>query len=202
MSLGIGQLSRQALPFAFLLAFGGAVVAPPDAAAQASRCRTSNCFIDNAIRHHEVIDDATVVIYVGQERCPYLVRVDQLYCDVTFLADIHFIKTRGRTQRGGVNRVCTYDTGLAIDPLGQFGVRFPGAAGGPVDPLSGGSLPCRVMEFRPVTDDELMEIYVEEGLVAPPPPIGTGQISRADEDEEGEAESETDGSAGAADTEE
>jgi hypothetical protein len=164
--------------FAFLV-FAASAAPVAEALAQASRCRTSNCFNDSDVRDFEVVNDETMIIYVGRQRCPFLVRVNQISCDLTFIPDVHFIKTRGRTERFGSNRICIYETGIALDTAG-FGSRNLGGVG-QIDPASGRSLDCRVQELRPVTDDELIEIYVDERLVAPPPPIGTGEISRSDD---------------------
>lgn len=150
-----------------------------EALSQASRCRTSNCFNDGDVRNFEVLRDDTMIVYIGRQRCPYLVRVNQISCDLTFVPDVEFVKTRGRTERFGNNRICVYETGIALS-TGGFGSRNLGT--GQTDPLSGRSLDCRVEELRPVTEDELIELYVEEGIVAPPPPVGTGVISRTDDD--------------------
>ncbi len=201
MSTGRSQARDSAKTFAVLALGLGAGVAAGDSFAQASRCRTSDCFNDGDVRMHEVINDGTIVIYVGRQRCPFLVKVNELYCNLTFLPEVEFIKTRGRTQEVGVNRVCTHDTGLALNTFG-FSARDAGPGStSPTDPFSGADFSCRVMEMRPLTDDELVEIYVQEGIIPPPPPMGPGTISRSEQQQdetttgsEDEAGGETDNS--------
>lgn len=170
-----------------------------DLQAQSTRCRTSDCFTDRDVRDFEILSDDTLVAYVGRDRCPYLLTVDPLFCDLRYLPEVSFVKTRGRTDFGSATRVCTYDLGVGLDPMGfssrdsrsGSSIRIPGE-----DPARGamfsGDLPCRLVDFRAISDDEIIELYVDQGLVAPPPPIGTGQISRADEktDASGEEQSE------------
>jgi hypothetical protein len=170
-------------------------LASVEAQAQATRCRTSNCFDENDVREFEVLGDDTMVAYVGRQRCPFLLRVDPLYCDLRFLPDVSFVKTRSRSDLFRATRVCTHEMGVGLDTLG-FASRDPNHDGtNPIpgtDPAGGAvfgrDLPCRLTEFRPMSDDEIIELYVEEGLVAPPPPIGSGQISRAGDQDAEEAE--------------
>lgn len=177
--------TRKSVLMVLLLAVGAFAIAT-DAAAQASHCRTSNCFYDRNIRSHEVIDDDTLIVYVGKDRCPFLVKVNALNCDLTFLPDVEFIKNRGRNQRMGGNRVCVNESGIALNPM-VFGQQDRGIVDNS-DPVTGLPFDCRVFELRPVTDDELVELYVTAGIVPPPPPVGTGEISRTDDAASGGAE--------------
>jgi hypothetical protein len=140
---------------------------------------------------------------VGRDRCPFLIKVDSIYCDLRFLPDISFIKTRRRNDQFMATRVCTHDTGIGLNPMGfasrdanprvtQESIITGRGLGDPAgDAMFGSDLPCRILDFRPISDDEIIELYVDAGYVAPPPPIGTGQISRAPEDEDGAAEDDT-----------
>jgi hypothetical protein len=43
---------------------------------------------------------------------------------------------------------------------------------------------CRVSGVTSVTDDQLLEFYVGRGVVAPVPPMGTGEIEVGEQEEE------------------
>jgi hypothetical protein len=149
------------------------------------------CFSERQVRDFEIIDRDTMVIYVGRDRCAYKIKVDNLYCDLTFLPEVEFFDRRQRSindrvrgadssdafgrrnEPGRFNeRVCTYSNTLAIET-------FEFADTGTEAPL--GRAPCEVREISTITDDELLEVYVSEGIVPPPPPIGNGELSRSDE---------------------
>ena len=46
---------------------------------------------------------------------------------------------------------------------------------------------CRVSGVTSVTDDQLLEFYVGRGVIAPVPPMGTGQIEVGEQEEQGAA---------------
>jgi len=169
--------------------------------AQSNQCLLSDCFQERQIRDFEVIDRDTLIVYVGRDRCPYRIEVDELYCNLTFLPEVEFFDRRtnrieavmrGRGQsnnelvdeindditvgggdRGtGNRRVCTYSTSLALRTQG-----FAEGDGG----LPPGETSCRIRSIDTVTDDQLLELFVDEDLILPPPPIGIGDISRADD---------------------
>jgi len=161
-----------------------------DVSAQATRCRSSNCFDEHDVRDFEVLTEDTMVVYVGRKRCPFLIRVDSLYCDLTFVPDVGFMKTRGRTDGFRSTRVCTHDVGIGLDTFG-FGARDVTTDQG-ANAATSQQMACRIREFRPLSDDEIIELYVDQGIIAPPPPVGTGQISRVGDDDEAETESSED----------
>lgn len=169
--------------------------------AQSNQCLLNDCFQERQIRDFEIIDRDTLIVYVGRNRCPYKIEVDQLYCNVTFLPEVEFFDRRvdhiesvmrGRGQsnnevidnlnngitvgggdRGtGSRRVCTNSTSLAL--------RTQGFAGSEVGPPPGEPA-CRIRSINTMTDDQLLELFVDEDLTLPPPPIGIGDISRADD---------------------
>ena len=166
----------------------GPAVWPAQAEAQSKRCLEMNCFSERQVRDFEVIDRDTMVIYVGRDRCAYRVQVDSLYCDLTFLPEVDFFDVRERrvalgtgaptadpflirSQPGSSSeRVCTHDPALALETFAfsDTAVEAPY-----------GRAACEVLEMDSISDDELLEVYVDEGLTPPPPPIGNGDISRS-----------------------
>jgi hypothetical protein len=134
------------------------------------RCSVTECFNHVQVRNYEVIDSTTLVMYVGGQRCPFLVEFDGTFCDLTFLpgSDILF-KTTGMRQ---INmRICSNDRHIGIDE-GAFST----APGG--DDATAGRLPCQIRQIASLTDDQLIELYVENGITAPPPPFGNGEIQK------------------------
>lgn len=141
----------------------------------AERCATTDCFNQLQARNYQLIDDTTLVVYVGNQDCPFVVEFTGGFCDLTFLplARLTFRRDSFRAQREQdmlLTRICSHDSNIGIDE-GTF-TRAPGGDG-----FSDGRLSCRIQNIRSVTDDELLELYVERQIAAPPPPLGTGEIS-------------------------
>ena len=155
------------------------------------RCETTSCFNQTQIRDFEVVDETTLIVYVGQQECPFLVELSGVFCDVTFLPgfDVVFEPTSQRAARepgrgsglGGTDiayaRVCadSLDMGIAQGPF---------TSGVDTDNFDG--LSCRINNVESLTDDEIMEIYVDNRFAPPPPPFATGEIS-VEEPEPGES---------------
>jgi len=197
---------RDSTGFLLLGAILGATGIAAPTYGQSNQCLVSDCFVERQIRDFEVIDRGTVIVYVGRNRCPYRIEVDELTCNLTYLPEVEFIDRRenrienvlrGRpqrpeeqiiddvTDRGATNRrICTYSASLAIKTQG-----FAGEAEGGLPP---GELPCRVRSINAITDDELLELYVDEDLVLPLPPVGIGDISRSQDDDDAPAEAPED----------
>lgn len=176
--------------------------------ATAEPCETTDCFLQRDVRDFDVIDGNTVVVYVGTQRCPFVVELQDLTCEVSFTPAIEFFQTAvgsaGRLTPVQGNRVCRTTRGLVlytgiVSPfLGQQGpgrgvpVRRPGGFSGPgpfedsfpVDPFSRDI--CRVDDIRSITDDQLVELLAE--VNAPPPPIGDGHLEVPDETSQTSAE--------------
>lgn len=157
------------------------------------RCEVSDCFNRHQVRDYEVVDDTTMVIYVGGQRCPFLVEFDGTFCDLTFMpgGDVPFVAAGVRQMD---MRICSRDRHIGIDD-GPFST----AAGGQ-DAVPSGRLPCQIRDVASLTDDQLLELYVDNGITAPPPPFGTGQIQVGegdgeDSEEAAEAPAEEDASA-------
>ena len=170
--------------------------------AQSSSCLDTECFYDRQVRDFRVIDSDMVIVYVGSQRCPYLVKTQGFYCDLSFIPDIDFFHEREWRQmnrreppndlgtqifgrRSGAigaqgidrhdgfgrnDRICENNAAqYALDTFG-FGRFHPSEA--PTDQAE-----CPVVSVVQITDDDLVELYTEQGM-APPPPIGNGSISR------------------------
>ena len=141
------------------------------------RCGTTDCFNQLQVRDYEVVDNTTLVVYVGTQSCPFRVEFTGGFCDLTFLpgGDLVFRPDYLRAQREPNNlltRVCARDSNIGIDE-GPF-TTAPG--GEDIDPR----IPCRIRDIVSLTDDELIELYVEKRITAPPPPFGTGEIEAPD----------------------
>jgi hypothetical protein len=138
-------------------------------------CSVSECFYQREVRDFEVIGDTTLILYVGGQRCAFRVELDGTFCDMTFAPEVYFRTPVGRTESA---RVCSYDRQIGVD-----GGVFTETAPQP-DPISSRQSQCRILSVASITDDELIELYVERGVVAPPPPIGPGQIEVGEQPEE------------------
>ena len=179
----------QSITLAPLLAIFAAVMST-QTYAQSDRCLDATCFNSDQVRDFEVIEGTTLIVYVGRQRCPFLIELDGLFCDATYIPDIGFIHERearleqrqarveqrvtdvfrANAQRNRM-RVCTHTANqFALDTFGF---------GGSESDVPTGRLPCEIRNITPLSDDEILELFVDEGLVPPPPPIGTGEISRA-----------------------
>lgn len=180
-------------------------------AASAGGCPTTDCFFDRDVRDFDVIDRNTVVVYVGGQRCPFVVELQDTTCDVRLTPAIEFFQTalgnmdRLTTVQSG--RICASTRGLVL----YSGIISPtllrqrelleGTTGiGRSNPRAGGfgrrsdgfdgSFPvdpmsqdvCRVNDIRSINDDQLIELYAESD--APPPPVGEGQLEVPDPREE------------------
>lgn len=176
-----------------------------------TRCESTDCFNQLQIRDYDVVDGNTVVVYVGPQECAFRVDFSGAFCDLSFyVGDIVFRRSNQRERafrdpeqlpdfrnRPNVfnSRVCANDFGLGLreGPFTQ--------AGGPNNDPTG--LDCRVADVVSLTDDELIELYVDKRLAPPPPPLGQGQIEVGEPDETSEAEAEEGGapSSEAADSE-
>lgn len=174
-------------------------------------CETTDCFFERDVRGFDVIDRNTVVVYVGAQRCPFLVELRDTTCELRLTPAIEFFQTalgnmdRLTTVQSG--RICSSTRGLVLysgiiapELMRQreslettAGVRRPDVRAGGGFGRSGvfdGSFPvdpmsddvCRVTDIRSITDDQLIELYAETD--APPPPVGDGSIEIPDASEE------------------
>jgi hypothetical protein len=137
-------------------------------------CSVSECFFQRDVRDFEVLGDTTLILYVGGQRCAFKVELDGTFCDMTFAPEVYFRAPDGRAES---DRVCSYDRQVGVD-----GGVFTESADQPN--AFGTRSQCRILSVASITDDELIELYVERGVVAPPPPIGPGEIEVGEQPEE------------------
>jgi hypothetical protein len=168
-----------ALPFATLF-LAACAFTNPAGGQPSDRCESSDCFNQAQVRNFEILDPTTLVVYVGNQNCPFLVEFTGSFCDLTFLPGgrLEFRNDSLREELepdARLTRVCARDMGIGIDE-GPFST----APGG--EDIETYELPCRIRDIASLTDDELLELYVEKGITAPPPPFGTGEITVPDED--------------------
>jgi hypothetical protein len=143
------------------------------------RCPTTDCFNQQQVRNFEVLDATTLVLYVGNQDCPFLVEFIGSSCDLTFLGSSTLI-FRPDTLREEFEsdirftRICARDIGIGVaeDPFIDSGA----------GDLPGTTLACHIRNVASLTDDELLEQYVDRNLAPPPPPLGTGQVTAPDEE--------------------
>jgi hypothetical protein len=63
-----------------------------DESGPAARCSVSECFSQSAIRSFEVLGDHTAVVYVGPQRCPFVVDVDGFNCGLSLSPELRFFE--------------------------------------------------------------------------------------------------------------
>lgn len=211
----------------------GCAGSPTSDTGPVARCETTDCFFQRDVRDFDIVDRSTLIVYVGRQRCPFVVELDGFDCDLTFTPQIEFFQgtpgNLGNVSPVSSGQVCSSTRSLHV----YTGILDPGGltSDSPIDPrtgrqtdterfdrpLGGGEVgvgrgrgegfpdaismedACRVRDIRSINDDQLIELYVEEGVVAPLPPIGAGEIQVPEaEASSGDqpAATEPDGSAG------
>ena len=144
----------RALILLFALILAGCATTATDTAQSVIRTacdQHSNCFSQNAVRSFEILDDRTLVVFVGAERCPYLVSLDGFFCNLRMSAYVGFRDFDGR--------ICNLDRSLVV--------------GGP---FAREDEYCEVRQVEPLSDDELLETFASYGLVEPLPARGSGEL--------------------------
>jgi hypothetical protein len=171
-------------------------------------CTVNDCFLEAEIRDFEVIDRTHVIVYVGAQRCAFHVEVRGTLCDLTFAPELYFRRANelpiaggtiagGAAQRGsrpsnldpfdGATRerrdlrICAND--LSIQVHGGAFTESLASESRPTDRFGNTRTDCVVSDVTSVTDDQLLEFYVTRGVVAPVPPMGTGEIAVGEQDE-------------------
>jgi hypothetical protein len=135
-----------------------------------------------------------LIVFVGAEHCPYRVELFGTFCDMEFAPELYFTAATQVVNNGGAARAAdavipASPTTSPIDPrspqrnLSDLRICANDISIG----VSGGSFTndpsnatrkadCQIQSVAPLTDDKLMELYVRKGVVAPPPPMGSGKI--------------------------
>jgi hypothetical protein len=184
------------------LLLAGCASSPTDNTAAIDRaCDVQDCFLERDVRDFEVIDQTTLIVYIGSQRCAFKVDLRGTLCDLTFAPEIYFRSPSDALTSGarpgddlfGSNledrdvRVCSNDLQIDVDggvftesrPLGDQ------RSATSVDRFGRPRSQCQIAGVASLTDDQLVELYVARGMVAPPPPMGAGEIE-VGEQEEGE----------------
>ena len=148
---------RELISISVCLLVAGCAAAPTERSARPACDIRSNCFNERSVRSFEMLDRDTMLVEVGGARCPYLVEVDGVFCDLGFASMIVFQDTDGR--------ICAADRTFVV--------------GGPFarDPEDA----CRVRNVRAISEDELLERYANLGRIPPLPPTGSGELQVEDE---------------------
>jgi hypothetical protein len=164
-------------------------------------CGGISCFYEREVRDFEVVNHTTLIVYVGAQRCPYEVELIGTFCDMEFAGEVYFNSpselghdTSPTTANDAVRaatptsppldprlpashlsdlRICSNDISIGVSG-GSF-TNDPG--NNQVRTVRGAQRSdCQISSVASLTDDKLMELYVRKGVVAPPPPMGSGQI--------------------------
>lgn len=133
---------------------GGCASTAPDTGIEPLRAACNlrtNCFNPNNIRAYQPLDDSTVIVFVGPNRCPFRVAIDGFFCSLRGSASIAFLDFD--------NQICNLD-------------RTPVVSG----PFVRQDNDCRVREVEALNDDELIEAFAESGIVEPLPASGSGEL--------------------------
>lgn len=119
-----------------MVALAGCAANPSsDDTGPAARCSVTDCFNQSSIRSFEVLDDRTAVVYVGPQRCPFVVEVDGFNCQLTFTPELRFFQpiygSSRATEKTG--QICGSRDTLYV----YTGVADPALTQG-IGPLEGG----------------------------------------------------------------
>ena len=171
-------------------------------------CSVEECFLERDIRDFEVIDRTHVIVYTGAQRCAFHVEVRGTFCDLTFAPELYFSRTNelpdalssadrleGFGPRGAdlMNapsrrnlRICSNDLGIQVHG-GQFTESTPttSSPNAATDRFGNARIDCRIASVTSITDDQLVEFYVQRRVIPPLPPMGTGEIEVGEQEEEG-----------------
>ena len=165
-------------------------------------CTVSECFLEREVRDFEVLDPTTMVVYVGAQRCAFKVQVVGAFCDLTFAPEVFFRSTseaeapsdrdvfggsiQGLNRGLGDLRVCSGDLRIGVEG-GPFtdNPTLPRTSSSRTprqptdaarDRFNNERPDCRLQSVASLTDDQVLELYVAHDKIAPPPPMGAGQI--------------------------
>ena len=112
-----------------------------------------NCFDRTRVRSYEFLDRDTLIVEVGPYRCPFLVEVDGIDCNLAFAGRVAFYDND--------RRICPLDNAVLATDI------FVGSY--PQDV-------CYIRDVRAISEDELLERYATSGRIPPLPPAGSGEL--------------------------
>ena len=162
-------------------------------------CTVTDCFYQRDVRDFEVIDNTTLIVYVGPQRCAFHLELTGTFCDMTMAPALNFrtepqrarvvtpagrgtnailreedIRRQERERGFAASRICAND--FAEVDGGVFTEQFP-------DTTGMRQSQCRITNVTSITDDQLVELYVDLGVAPPPPPVGPGRIEVGEQTE-------------------
>ena len=144
---------RQLLLTAVCLSFTGCATTTSTEMSTRPACNPrSQCFNQGAVRDFRMLDRDTILVEVGANRCPYVVEVDGIFCDLGFASTIAFQNRNGRICSAGRSYIISGPFTRSREDV------------------------CRVRDVRSITDDELLERYAASGRLPPLAPIGPGVL--------------------------
>jgi hypothetical protein len=159
-------------------------------------CNVQDCFIEREVRDFEVVDQTTLIVYVGSQRCAFRIELRGTFCDLTFAPDIYFhspndfernddrdVFIGSPSRRLGDLRVCSNDIGISVDG-GVFTENTQSSQ--PPDRFGNRRSECQIANVTSITDDELVQLYVDHGVASPPPPMGSGEIEVGEQNDAGD----------------
>jgi hypothetical protein len=166
-------------------------------------CSVQECFSERDVRDFHVVDQTTVIVYVGSQRCAFELQLRGTFCDLTFAPELFFHSHGGlegaderiegrhdprydvfgpsRSGHASNLRICADDLGISVDG-GVFTENSQTSR--PVDRFGNRESECQISTIESITDDEILQIYVDHGA-APPPPMGTGEIEVGEQEDDG-----------------
>jgi hypothetical protein len=155
-------------------------------------CAVDTCFYERDVRDFEVINQTTLIVYVGSQRCAFEVELRGTFCDLSFAPELYFyspselspdnerdaITGGSASSRLGDLRICRNDINVSVSGgvFTQSGATTPTTVNRRAE--------CQISSVEALTDDELVELYVSKGA-PPPPPIGSGEIKVGEQEEQG-----------------
>jgi hypothetical protein len=174
-------------------------------------CGVQDCFREDDVRDFEVIDRTDLIVYVGSQRCAFHISLSGALCDLSFAPELYFRSLNEVPQvmtspvadpraAGSGARAGGDFNAFAIEERGRRGLLICGndlmiqvhggvwtesqTSGTTTDRFGNPRSDCRISNVTSVTDDQLLEFYVGRGVLAPVPPMGTGEIEVGEQEEE------------------
>lgn len=141
-------------------------------------CDVDDCFREADVRDFEVIDRTHLIVYVGSQRCAFRIELLGALCDLSFAPELYFRRRNELPQQRDL-RICGND--LSIQVHGGRWTESQSTTS--TDRFGNPETDCRISSVVPVTDDQLLEFYVQRGIVSPVPPMGAGEIEVGEQEE-------------------